>query len=165
MIVTPSDALASTLVASQKLFHRFLDDLKPEHFAHQPLPGVNSVAWVVGHLTLTDRRMLANRLGVADLPPLPDGFEGRFTATRSAAGAQADLGDPAELVALFDAHRSRLIAAVRAAPAGVLNQPLDAPLPLFATVGEAAGFMAVHTAMHLGQVTVIRRSLGYPPVS
>ncbi|MFO0848730.1 MAG: DinB family protein [Gemmataceae bacterium] len=165
MLATPSDALATTLVASQKLFHRYLDDLKPEHFAHQPMPGVNSAAWVVGHLALTDRRMLANRLGVTDLPPLPAGFEERFAATRAAAGTQADLGDSAELVALFDAHRSRLIEAVRAAPVDVLNRPLDAPHPLFATVGEAAGFMAVHTAMHLGQVTVIRRSLGYPPVA
>lgn len=165
MIATPSDAIAATLVASQKLFHRYLDDLTPEHFAHQPMPGVNSAAWVVGHLALTDRRMLVNRLGVTDLPPLPAGFEERFATTRAAAGTQADLGDPAELVALFDAHRSRLIGAVRAAPTDVLNRPLDAPHPLFATVGEAAGFMAVHTAMHLGQVTVIRRSLGYPPVS
>lgn len=165
MFATPSDALASTLIASQKLFHRYLDDLTPEHFARQPIPGVNSTAWVVGHLALTDRRLLANRLGVTDLPPLPAGFEARFATTRAAAGTQSDLGNPAELVALFDAHRLRLIEAVRAAPADVLNRPLDAPHPLFATVGEAVGFMAVHTAMHLGQVTVIRRSLGYPPVA
>lgn len=165
MLNTPSDALAFVLEVSGKLFHRYFDDFKPEHFHHQPLPGVNSAAWVVGHLTLTDRRTLANRFGVTDLPPVPAGFEERFTATKAAAGTQSGLGDPTELVALFDAHRDRLIAVVRVATPDGLNEPLSTPHPLFATKGEAAAFMAVHTAMHLGQVTVIRRSLGYPPVS
>jgi uncharacterized damage-inducible protein DinB len=165
MIVTPSDAIAVALEASRKLFHRYLDDLKPEHFSHQPAAGLNSAAWIVGHLAGTDRRILSLRLGVTDLPVVPAGFEERFLPTRAAAGVQAELGDPAELVALFDAHRDRLIAVVRTLTPGELNEPLPTPHPLFATKGEAASFMAVHTAMHLGQVTVIRRVLGYPPVA
>jgi uncharacterized damage-inducible protein DinB len=35
---------------------------------------------------------------------------------------------------------------------------------MFSTPGEMLSFMSVHTAMHAGQVTIIRRSLGRPPL-
>ena len=33
-----------------------------------------------------------------------------------------------------------------------------------ATLGELANFMALHATMHAGQITIIRRSLGRPPI-
>jgi len=68
------------------------------------------------------------------------------------------------LMPLFDEHRNRLVAAVKAAPPGLLDKPLDKPHPLFSTVGEVATFLALHGAMHAGQITIIRRSLGRPPL-
>ena len=35
---------------------------------------------------------------------------------------------------------------------------------MFATLGEMLNFMALHAAMHAGQITIIRRSLGRPPI-
>lgn len=162
MIATPNDAIAFALTASHTRFHAFVDDLKPGEFEAQPIPGVNSVAWMLGHLALTDRRIVGLLGGMA--PPLPDGFEERFKTTKRAAVEQKGLGDPAELLGVFDAHRRALIAAVRAASPAALAAPMPNPHPLFGTVGEAAAFMAVHLGLHAGQVTVIRRALGYPPL-
>ena len=67
MFTTPNGAIAYSLKASTMLFHRYVDDLKPTDFEHQPGPGVNCVAWIIGHLTLTDRQSLVG-LGVTDLP-------------------------------------------------------------------------------------------------
>ncbi len=159
---TPNDVIAFALTASHARFHTFVDDLSPAEFERQPIPGVNSIAWMVGHLALTDRRILG--LFGAALPPLPDGFEAPFKTTKQPAGEQKGLGDPAALLAVFDAHRRALIEAVRAATPEALAAPLPNPHPLFTTVGEAAAFMAVHLGLHAGQVTVIRRALGYPPV-
>ena len=39
---------------------------------------MNSASWVVGHLTLTDRRTLTNRFGVSDLPPVPEAAQRRL---------------------------------------------------------------------------------------
>jgi hypothetical protein len=164
MFSSPKDAIAYALRTSKALFHRYLDDLKPHEFDHQPCPGGNSAAWVVGHLIRTDRRSLT-WLGVADLPTVPDGFEERFAPTRAAAAGQGGYGDPKELMALFDAHRDRLIAAVLAADEAVLREPPSIQSPLFADKGEGLLFMGLHTAMHLGQVSIIRRSLGYPPIA
>lgn len=164
MFATNTQAMAFALRSSQVLVHRMIDDLKPHEFEHQPLPGVNCVSWVLGHLALVDRRQLA-WLGVTELPPLPDGFEGRFTQTRKAAEGQAGLGDPAAIVAQFDLHRKLLIDCLEAIPPERFAGPTPIQRPMFADVGEATLYMALHTAMHVGQVSVIRRSLGYPPVS
>lgn len=164
---TANDAIVYNLEVSRKLFDRFLGDLKPADFDHHVAPGTNSAAWVAGHLVLTDRRALG-ALGVTDLPPLPEGFEAQFPVTRVAAPTeQAHATAGPELVAMFREGRARLIAAAAAAPPDVLDSPakVSAPIPLFQTVGEMVAFMGVHTALHLGQVTVIRRGLGYPPVT
>ena len=144
--------------------HRFVDDLKPAEFEFQPCDGANCAAWVLGHLTLTDRRSLA-WLGVTDLPALPDGFEQRFVVTRTKAGEQKGFGDPKELVRLFDEHRVRLIAAVQAADPAKFDDPPPFQTPMFADKGEGMLFMGLHTAMHMGQLSVIRRMLGYRPVA
>jgi uncharacterized damage-inducible protein DinB len=163
MSATPNDVIVFSLKASQKRFHSYVDDLKPAEFEAQPIPGVNSVAWMLGHLALTDRRIIGLLGG--QVPELPAGFEDKFKTTKQAAGEQKGLGDPKELLAIFDAQRTKLIETVEAADAATLNKPMPNPHPLFGTVGEAAAFMAIHYGLHAGQVTVIRRALGYPPLA
>lgn len=164
MSTSINDVIANGLAANGSFVHRYVDDLKPEEFHHQPMPGVNSAAWVLGHLILTERRTLGAFEGVK-LPPLPDGFEANFAQTGKPAGDQHALGDGPELVALFDATRATLVDAVRAAPPEKLAGAPPRNSPFFSTLGEMAAFMGQHTALHVGQVTLIRRSLGYPPVA
>lgn len=161
---TPNEAIAKALRASTGLYHRYVDDLKPIEWHSQPVAGVNSVAWIVGHLTLVEHRR-AVALGAVDLPTLPDGFAERYGATRQAAGTQAGLDTAADLTKLFLEVRDKLIAAVLATTVSKLAEPLATPHPLFGDQAEAAQFMALHTSLHLGQITVVRRLLGYPPVA
>ena len=161
--MTEADRIAQVLTSSRALTARYTQGLTPADYHHQPLPGVNSAAWIFGHLTLTERRV-TGLLG-GELPPLPEGFEARFATTGVPAGDQHELGDGPALLDEFTATRDRLIAAVAAAGEAKLAEPVPKPSPVYATLGDLAAFMAQHTAMHLGQITVIRRSLGYPPVS
>ena len=55
--------------------------------------------------------------------------------------------------------------AAKKAPAEKLNQALEKPNPLFGTLGQMANFMAQHATMHAGQITMIRRGLGRPPIN
>lgn len=164
MFTTPNEAIAYALHTSKIMAHRFLDDLKPGEFEYQPCPGANCAAWLLGHLTLVDRRTLKG-LGILDLPNLPDGYENRFATTRTQAGTQDGYGDPKELVRLFDDHRDRLISAVLAADPAKLAEPPAFQTPMFADKGEGSLFMGLHTAMHMGQLSIIRRMLGYPPLA
>ena len=158
---TANDVIAGALTTSQLMLKRFLADLGPDEYLHRPTPKANCAAWIVGHLTLTDRNGL-KRLG-APAPELPTGFDRQFSREEGCAQA-GDFGDVSRLIPLFDENRSRLIAAVRAAPAEALDKRIEPPHPMFGTVGESLAFLALHTTMHAGQITTIRRSLGRPPL-
>ena len=160
--MTSNDAIVHTLMFSGTMLERFTADLTPQEYLHRPCGGANCAAWIVGHLILTERSVLRG-FNVTDLPPLPEGFEKRFARDEEAPRAQ-DYGDVTQLVPLFKRHRAMLIEAVRRATPEQLAERLEKPHPLFGTVGERANFIGMHVTMHSGQITIIRRSLGRPPL-
>ncbi|HYH63409.1 MAG TPA: DinB family protein [Urbifossiella sp.] len=162
MTPTFHDAIAAGYRMAGQLIHRMTHDLTPDEFRHQPVPGSNSAAWVVGHLAVTLWRT-ADRLGAADLAPLPPGLLDTFTQTGKPAGDQSAVGDTAELLALFDACLAKVIEVIPAIPAAKLTEPATRPGPA-TTYGEGVLFGALHIAMHTGQLSLVRRSLGKPPV-
>ena len=71
--MTPTDVIVAGCRMAKVMVHRMTADLTPAEWSHQPVPGANSAAWVVGHLALTARRTaeeLARRL--AETRPGPD---------------------------------------------------------------------------------------------
>jgi DinB superfamily len=161
--MTENDLIASAYSMSAQLLHRMVDDLTSDEFLRQPCPGANNAAWVIGHLTNTLRNSL-RRLGAIDLPELPAGLAGRFVATKQVAGEQTELGDPKEMLKLFDEFVGRLIVLIRALPADRLTTVPEVRGPFATNFGEALQFGALHIAMHTGQLSTIRRSLGKPPI-
>jgi hypothetical protein len=161
--MTPNDLLANAYSTGQKLLHVMIDDLTPDEFGRQPVAGANCAAWIVGHLAVTLRNGL-RRMNYPDVPDLPAGLEDKFKSTRQVAGDQCGLGDPQVLVALFDACIERFVELVRGLPADVLAGEPDFRGPFATNRAEAIQFGALHIAMHAGQLSTVRRSLGKPPV-
>jgi hypothetical protein len=157
-----NDILVHSLTASHALLRRYAEDLTPQEYLFRATPKANCVAWIIGHLILSDRRVLG-LIGATDLPALPDGFEKRFARDETAPGA-SDFGDVKILMPLFDQHRTRLIAAAKSASPEQLEKPLEKAHPLFKNVWEQVNFMAQHSTMHAGQITMIRRVLGRAPL-
>ena len=79
------------------------------------------------------------------------------------AGDQSDLGDPAELLKVFQTCAEKVIEAVKRLPADALAGPPPQALGLATNSGEGLLFGGLHVAMHVGQLSTIRRSLGKPP--
>jgi hypothetical protein len=161
--MTPNEVIAAGYRMGQKMVHGFVDDLTADEFRHQPLPGTNCAAWIVGHLAVAVRRT-AERLGATDLPVLSEEFVGRYSQTKKPAGAQTDLGEKEELLALFDRVAEKLLDAVLKLPPEALTRPAPPSLRLATNAGEALLFGSLHIGMHCGQLSTIRRSLGKPPV-
>jgi uncharacterized damage-inducible protein DinB len=161
--MSPNDLLAAGYRMGRRMVHGFVDDMTAEEFHHQPVPGANSAAWIVGHLAVVARRT-AERLGATELPILTEEFVGRFSQTKKPAGTQATLGDKAELLALLDDSIEKLMEAVLKLPIEALTGPPPTSGPFSTNYGEAVLFGAMHMTMHCGQISTIRRSLGKPPV-
>jgi hypothetical protein len=162
MALMAQDVLAHSLSRSGMMVGRFCEDLSPAEYLHRPCAGGNCVAWILGHLVLTER-MALGRVGVTELPALPEGFEKRFARDESAPKA-AEYGDVGVLLPLFNRHREMLVERVGGMTVEALDQPLPKPHPMFGTIAEAVNFMGIHVSVHAGQVTIIRRSLGRPPI-
>jgi hypothetical protein len=159
---TANDMIVHSLSVSQKMLHRYVEDLKPEEYLHRPTPKANCTAWLLGHLILVDKGLVEG-LGVKDAPSLPDGFEKKFSQKDGAPEA-AEFGDVTILMPLFDKYRTLLIGKVAALPAAELEKPSPRQHPMFSNVAERLNYMGHHATMHIGQITIIRRSLGRPPI-
>ncbi|HJZ54124.1 MAG TPA: DinB family protein [Gemmataceae bacterium] len=161
--MTPNDVIAGGYRMAKLLVRRMIDDLTPDEFRHQPCPGANSAAWVVGHLAATLRRT-AERLGATGLPEVPAELAAKLATTKKPAEDQSGLGDPAALVKLFDVCADAVIAAVAKLPAETLAGPPAFTGPFATNYAEGLLFGALHVSMHSGQLSTVRRSLGKPPV-
>lgn len=162
--MTTTDTIAAAYRMAKVMMHRMIDDLAPSDFAHQPCPGANSATWILGHLAVTLRRT-AIRLGAAALPEIPADLAAKFSQTKELAGNQSQLGEAHEVVALFDTFAEAVIVAVLKVTEETLKGPSPMVGPFATNYGEALLFGALHIAMHSGQLSTIRRSLGKPPLA
>jgi hypothetical protein len=160
--MTSIELLMGAYRMASRMVQLMCEDLSEAEFHHQPVPGANSAAWIVGHLAVTSRRT-AERLGATELPVLTEEFIGRYSQTKKAAGSQAELGSKEELLALFNLCTDKLMGAMRTLPAEGLDGPALNPGRFATNYGEAILFGAMHFTMHCGQLSTIRRSLGKPP--
>jgi hypothetical protein len=161
IVSNENNILVHSLTTARMLARRFTEDLQPHEYLHRATPKGNCAAWLLGHLIVSNHRT-AQRFN-SDLPALPDGFETHFARDENAPHA-SEFGDCSKLIAMLELSFDALIAAVQRATPEQLAAPIDKPMPVFKNAGELANFMALHAAVHIGQITMIRRSLGRPPI-
>jgi hypothetical protein len=157
---------------SGPLLSRFLDGFNDENRTTQA-PGLpNHAAWTLGHCALTMHR-LAEALDGGALPEQDfvhgegrDGDHRRYD-TQSICFRSVPMVDPARYPALergqliFEAAVQRLACAVEG------SASLDAPLQWHGqaiVAGRLVARVAFHNGCHGGQLTDLRRALGFPPV-
>ena len=123
---------------------------------------VNSV--VLSHRDLDHALsfQIARKLGDIELPPmsLREICEEAYADDRSiVAAAEADLR------AVFDRVHEQALREVRGLDEGELDQPVPHPHPFAPTKLRALLWCARHEMLHAGQIGLLRRHLGYPPMS
>lgn len=148
-----------------------LKEVKPQQFARLASPGGTAVqsnhpAWVFGHLSVYNCRimdMLGRARGVTENPA---GFEDLFkNGTPCKDDASGTIYPTMEKVTshFFNGFKAA-VAAVKEADDAVLMQPNPAEgrmKELFPTKGQMIAFLlAAHPMSHLGQVSGWRRMMG-----
>lgn len=162
--MSQKEGLQRQLGRVRQMTDRLLADFtRPEQWVHQVHPNCNHALWFVGHMATTDNFLLS--MVALDLARLPEGFQAQFGVGSHPTNDPADYPSPEEVVAVMRERRQTLLGVLESFSDDDLarSTPAGAPdfLPDFGSVFELAVW---HEGLHAGQLTVVRRALGFPPV-
>lgn len=162
--MTAKELIRKAFGGSEHIMGRYLDGLKKDDLLIRAVPGMNHIAWQLGHLIAGERKMV-EMIRPGSSPPLPEGFEETYATSNTSVDDPAKFLSPEEYLALWKAQRAATLALLDT----VSDEELDAteaggrPLPPFApTVGQLMHLAGTHPILHAGQFVAVRRKLGLP---
>jgi hypothetical protein len=156
------DAIRTALNSSQYILEWYLADLADADLVVRPVPRANHIAWQLGHLIASEKRM-GSLLPTARYPELPAGFAEQHNKESAAIEPPHGFASKAEYLNLFQKTRAATLAALDKLPESDLDRPSEGPVSQVApTLGAVLLLVANHTMMHAGQFSVVRRKLGKP---
>jgi DinB superfamily len=141
-----------------------LEGIDGDKMTHQPSPGMNHPAWIVGHLVATME--FGAKLAGATYKA-PDGWSDLFGMSSTPSDDASKYPDMATLLAELD----KAVAAVTPSLESINSDALAAQMPdegfrkMMPTVGDGLTFLINgHITMHIGQLSAWRRACGMPPL-
>jgi hypothetical protein len=135
---------------------------KPGEWTHQLFPGANHALWFAGHMALVDNSFLKR---VADKGIDKPDYAAKFGRGSQATGNPADYPPADEVVSFMRGRRKLVMEEVAKFTDADLPKPLPQGFPPFLPdFGQLFAFFAWHEGMHAGQISMIRRALGHPPI-
>ncbi len=161
--MTAKDAMRSTIEMEQMIVGAYIGDLDDADLLLRPAPGMNHIAWQIGHLISSERSFMEMlRPGMS--PPLPPGFDEAHTKEKAAADDAAGFLGREQYQEIWKAQRAASLAVLEAYPEAELDVKKEG-LPHWApTPAALLNMVGVHALMHVGQWVPIRRKLGKPIV-
>ena len=163
--MTPKQRLKRQLLSMRQMSERLLADFKtPAEWVYQIYPGANHALWFAGHMANTDNFLIS--LVTPEKARKAEEFADKFGMGSQPTNDAAHYPAPAAVLAEMRERRETLLGILEGLSDEQLSQatPQGAPdfLPDFASVFELAIW---HEGVHRGQLTVVRRALGHPPLS
>jgi len=141
----------------------YVQDLSDADLFLRPVPGMNHIAWQLGHLIVSTQGMLSG-IGQS-VPALPDGFDKSYTKEMAACDDRSKFATKDVYLDLAAKMKDATLAAVDAIPESKLDEPGPEQMREYApTVGAVLSICGAHWMMHAGQFVAVRRKLGKPPI-
>jgi hypothetical protein len=148
---------------------RLLDHTDPADWFRQPPGGVTHIAWQVGHLAMAEYRLALERVRGArpeDAALISQDFLDLF-GRLSVARVDPEPGNypaPAEIRTVFDRVHQQTLKELGTLDEAELDMPVLKPHPLAKTKLWSILWCCQHEAVHAGQIGLLRRLQGQPPV-
>jgi uncharacterized damage-inducible protein DinB len=144
------------------VLERLMEDVTDDELSKQPLPGMNTPRWIIGHLSMaTDvcLRMLGRET------VLPEAWHTSFGPGSTPNAEGAPTPSKAELLEALQGGHARLLAAIEQAEESTLNEPHGVRFESLQKVLPKKGdllahMMSNHEAFHIGQLSAWRRTTG-----
>lgn len=144
-----------------------LKGLTQEVWFRQPHEGISHIAWQVGHLAMAEYALTMIRIRgkePEDAEFIPGTFFKTFKKGTHPTAEPADYPDVETIRKVYESvHRQAMEELAR-----YTDEELDVKLPephaVFDTKMGSLYFCSAHEMLHAGQIGLLRRLLGHPPV-
>lgn len=158
------DEILRSYSLSLDFLRRLVADAPDESFAAQAHGAVNHPAWIIGHI-IHSMQAIGGEIGLA--PWLPTDWEHMFGTGSTPVASRDSYPNKDSLLDMLASAEER----IKSRLSSIGEKGLAEPLPdvryrdTFPTVGHAVlHILTSHTSVHIGQLTVWRRALGYGPL-
>ncbi len=149
---------------SDMISQAYLGDLTDAELLVRTIPGINHIAWQLGHLIASEHNLMSGAYP-GSMPALPAGFAERHTKETSASDNPADFLSKAEYLRLAAQQRQGTLAVLATITDADLDKPAPESMKDYApTIGDLFTLMGTHYLMHAGQWAVLRRKFGRAPL-
>ncbi len=144
-----------------------LQDVEPADWFRQPTESVTHIAWQVGHLAMAEYgltlfRVRGRRSEDAQLMSGP--FRKKFSKGSVPNPDPNQNPDPDEIRSVWDRVHEQALRELPTCSDQTLDEPVDFPYAVYPTKLGSLLFCPAHEMMHAGQIGLLRRLLGYPPI-
>jgi hypothetical protein len=158
------ERLQRQLGSARQLSQRLLSDFhSPPQWTHQVCEGGNHALWFVGHMANTDNFLIS--LVAPERAVEKIGYGAAFGMGSRPSGNVADYPPIDEVLAAMNERRATLLDVL----AGLTDDDLARPTPdgapdFLSDFGSVFELAVWHEGLHSGQLSMVRRSLGFEPV-
>jgi hypothetical protein len=146
---------------------RLLDQTPMADWFRQPPAGVSHIAWQVGHLAMAQYRMALERIRgtrAEDAELISEEFLRLFGRNSMPDTDTSKYPGAAEIRAVFDRVHQQTLRELEGLDESELDKPILKPHSLVKTKLWALLWCAQHEGVHAGQIGLLRRQLGHPPL-
>jgi hypothetical protein len=146
---------------------RLLDSTDMADWFRMPAGGISHIAWQVGHLAVAQYRLALERVRgpqPADRELIPEEYLALFGRTTTPDADPANYPPAAAIRTVFDRVHEQVLRELPTLSEQDLDSPALRPHALVSTKLWSLLWCAQHEAVHAGQIGLLRRGLGYPPV-
>ncbi len=160
--MSPKDALKLSIGMSDMIINTYIGDLSDSDIFIRPVPGMNHIAWQLGHL-ISAERSFAEKVKAGSCPALPAGFDEAHTKETATIDDPAKFYSLSKYKELWKAQRAATLSVLESVPESDLDKTDPEKFPEWApTVAALLAMSGTHALMHCGQFVAVRRQLGKP---
>ncbi len=155
------DVIKNSIDMGHEILTAYLGDLADDDLMLRPVPGMNHIAWQLGHLISAEHQMISDA-GFA-MPPLPDGFAESYAKETSTSDDPSKFAKKQQYLDWLEQQRAGTMAALNTVSDTDLDKATPESMQAYApTVGSAFNVIGIHTMMHAAQFVAVRRKLERP---
>lgn len=159
--MTAKDVFRSTMDTSDMILGAYIGDLTDAELLVRPVPGMNHIAWQLGHLIVSERHFV-EILKPGASPALPAGFVEAHTKETTSLDDPSRFSKLEQYKALAQTQREATKAVLDAFPEADLDKTGPEYPPYAPSPAALFNMCGLHGLMHAGQFVAVRRLLKKP---